>query len=68
MNAGLYRGVRGSVDRPLNERAEQTMAQKARYASGIEFVKTIYPNGVLKYSERDGKGFATKFDRMKKLC
>jgi hypothetical protein len=24
--------------------------------------------GVLKYSERDGKSFTTKFDRMKKLC
>ena len=24
--------------------------------------------GVLKYSERDGKSFTSKFDRMKKLC
>ena len=24
--------------------------------------------GILKYSERDGKSFSSKFDRMKKLC
>jgi len=33
-----------------------------------DLLKLYIQIGVLKYSERDGKSFATKFDRMKKLC
>ena len=33
-----------------------------------DLLKLYIQIGVLKYSERNGKSFATKFDRMKKLC